>query len=157
MQERTAAHKAHGRSHKDITAESDYCLYRLYDDEHDLLYVGATHNFRNRMQKHRANQVWWLDVYEPYTLTEWFDTPREVSDAEVRAIRDERPVWNRAGKTSAMIPYPHSFGPEAPIDAMLMARVKPTEESSTVRAAIEEISSFNVDSIEEKLASRSRM
>ncbi|QQM45155.1 GIY-YIG nuclease family protein [Streptomyces liliifuscus] len=72
-------------------------LYRFFDDEGRLLYVGITNNPQNRWADHahkaRINEnVWWHLVRVVHT--EWCDTRGEAEAAEITAIRHERPLHN---------------------------------------------------------------
>ena len=40
-------------------------LYRLYDDDGELLYVGITDSPGTRMAQHKAQKAWWGDVIAP--------------------------------------------------------------------------------------------
>lgn len=68
-------------------------LYRLYDANGRLLYIGKTINhWTGRMSEHRNIQPWWHEVaqvrLEPYL------TDHELSAAEIAAIKSERPRYN---------------------------------------------------------------
>lgn len=67
-------------------------LYRMYDADDRLLYVGMTINPHLRLKQHRVQQSWWGDV-NSITLTH-FDTRAALADAERLAIVNERPRWN---------------------------------------------------------------
>lgn len=82
-----------------------FCLYRLFDADGDLLYVGATKKLQARMAAHRRSQTWWEDVDEAATRVEWHASPQDAAAAEQAAIREERPAWNRSGRNSPAIRY----------------------------------------------------
>lgn len=67
-------------------------VYRLYDAEDRLLYVGITVNPKSRLRDHRTKKPWWHEVAR--TETRWFDTRPEAEDVEGVAIRDERPLYD---------------------------------------------------------------
>lgn len=67
-------------------------LYRLFDHQGNLLYVGIAGNPGRRFAQHSGDKHWWGDVAET-TLTH-FDTRAEALRAEKRAIRDEHPAYN---------------------------------------------------------------
>lgn len=69
-------------------------LYRFYDVQGELLYVGITGNIQNRMGQHRATQAWW-DLVGTMTVQR-FDSRKESEIAERTAIRDESPIFNTA-------------------------------------------------------------
>ncbi|GAA0454020.1 GntR family transcriptional regulator [Streptomyces sp. NPDC046215] len=68
-------------------------LYRLYDADERLLYVGITSNPKARMAHHATSKPWWSTVIT--RETEWFDTREAATAAEVSAILAEKPVHNR--------------------------------------------------------------
>ena len=39
-----------------------HAVYRFYDDQDQLLYVGITHHPSVRWSQHRRDKVWWADV-----------------------------------------------------------------------------------------------
>lgn len=67
-------------------------LYRAYDVEGDLLYVGVARDFHKRLLTHRQDSLWYPRA-DRWVLEE-YDTRAEVLDAEVRAIRSEEPRFN---------------------------------------------------------------
>jgi hypothetical protein len=69
-------------------------LYRFYDHEGALLYVGISKAAINRWSQHGGDKAWWDDVET--TTVEHFET-RELADAaETRAIQSEGPRYNIA-------------------------------------------------------------
>lgn len=75
-----------------------YVLYRLFSRSGDLLYVGVTKNVNSRLADHAAKQPWWTQVHHSKTKLEWFSGAGEVAEAEHKAIADESPVYNVAGR-----------------------------------------------------------
>lgn len=67
-------------------------LYRLFDTEGVLLYVGIAVDPEARWEKHAATQEWWHLVAEK--TTQWFDTRVLAADAEIEAIRTAKPRFN---------------------------------------------------------------
>jgi hypothetical protein len=74
-------------------------LYRLYDVDGVLLYVGVTFQPTVRMSRHAATQPWWPEVTRK-TMT-WYSDRFEACDAEEIAIRDEHPRYNVKTSTSS--------------------------------------------------------
>lgn len=70
-------------------------LYRLFDSEGRLLYVGITFNPRNRWAGHSATKSWWKQVVR--REIEWHETRYAAEAAERAAILAERPLYNIAG------------------------------------------------------------
>lgn len=77
-----------------ILADVPTALYRFYDSEDRLLYVGITHDLEERWRSHKRNQLWWLDVARKEHV--WLPNRAEAEEAEDRAIRMERPVWDKS-------------------------------------------------------------
>lgn len=68
------------------------CLYRFYDVQGYLLYVGITNSLEGRTSNHRSTKPWWGLVA---TMTvERFPSRAEAEIAERVAIRDELPAFN---------------------------------------------------------------
>lgn len=68
-------------------------LYRLYNAEGRLLYIGKTMNhWTGRMSGHRNTQPWWHEVAQ--VRLEPYHTEHELSAAEVAAIKAEQPRYN---------------------------------------------------------------
>lgn len=73
-------------------------LYRLYDADGKLLYVGITNDTERRWSDHSSDKSWWPDVAE--RTAEWFATRPEAEAAEIQAIKTEKPRRNRAHNMS---------------------------------------------------------
>jgi hypothetical protein len=72
--------------------EKWYCLYRHFDEDGILLYIGISISLIGRIINHRGNSFWFDDVA---TVTvKRFATKREVLDAEKLAIIKENPKHN---------------------------------------------------------------
>lgn len=67
-------------------------LYRHFDAEGVLIYVGITDSMPKRTDQHRRNSAWFQFVAD--TTTEMFDTRTAASNAEREAIKTEGPVFN---------------------------------------------------------------
>jgi predicted GIY-YIG superfamily endonuclease len=68
-------------------------LYRLYDLEDQLLYVGISSKWHERFHQHEKLQPWW-DSVTKITL-ERFDSREQVVEAERVAIKVEKPSENK--------------------------------------------------------------
>lgn len=78
-------------------------LYRMFDADGELLYIGRTARPGNRWEYHRNTAFWWLRVT---TITvEHFLTRDEASVAELDAIAKERPTFNVKGQQPGYPPY----------------------------------------------------
>jgi predicted GIY-YIG superfamily endonuclease len=70
------------------------CLYRHYDADGTLLYVGISHSFESRTSQHRGAAIWrdFVDRSE----AEWHGSRPAARESEVAAISAEAPLFNRA-------------------------------------------------------------
>lgn len=69
-----------------------FTLYRFFDADDQLLYVGLTVNPGRRMEKHRGTQPWWADVAR-IEMEQHLDL-ETLRAAEREAIKAERPLHN---------------------------------------------------------------
>lgn len=72
-------------------------LYRFFDGQGTLLYVGITDDPHVRWADHarkaqRKEEPWWSEVRVVHT--EWLATRADAEKAEIAAIHDERPMHN---------------------------------------------------------------
>lgn len=67
-------------------------LYRFFNADGTLLYVGIANDPRTRWSCHAGEKRWWDEV-EAKTVT-WFATREEAEGAEMAAIVSERPLYN---------------------------------------------------------------
>lgn len=82
-----------------------HLVYRIYSNDGELLYVGATKAFRGRMRQHRSTGWWLREVDERRTEIETFDNAEDMARRELELIRNLRPPKNRAGVSSHAVPY----------------------------------------------------
>jgi len=68
------------------------CVYRCYDAEGALLYIGSTAAYLRRMAAHRTEKPWWHHVAR--TEAERFPEISLARARETAAILAERPRWN---------------------------------------------------------------
>ena len=71
---------------------SDFVLYRFFNDQDRLLYVGLTNNIRSRVGDHRRDKPWWK--YAVTIRLERYDSLAELARAELAAIETEHPRYN---------------------------------------------------------------
>jgi hypothetical protein len=67
-------------------------VYRWYDSDDTLLYVGMTNNVMNRSATHAGERPWWDRI--AYCLVEWHPSRSAAVAAESKAIRTEGAEWN---------------------------------------------------------------
>lgn len=75
--------------------ETRTALYRFYDPQGKLLYVGITNDPWRRWREHVREKPWYPQV--KHQAVTWYDAERQARRAETRAIHDERPEFNIAG------------------------------------------------------------
>lgn len=76
------------------TSSERTALYRLYDAEGRLLYVGISWQPDERLQDHRLGaHKEWTQLVARRTLA-WFDTRIEAAAEEITAIKREKPLYN---------------------------------------------------------------
>jgi predicted GIY-YIG superfamily endonuclease len=80
--------------------DSTLTLYRCYDADDRLLYVGITSNLERRMQDHRQRRGWTNSMVRLETVV----MPAEEARVEERIIvQTEAPLYNKV--------YAHQQGP----------------------------------------------
>ena len=67
-------------------------VYRFFDANGELLYVGLTNNTATRWDYHARRKPWWADVAGKSVT--WYDDRPTAARAEAQAIRTEAPRWN---------------------------------------------------------------
>jgi hypothetical protein len=68
-------------------------VYFLLDADWEVLYVGRSHD---PIHRHRTRQDRWKSEVE-YLISTRYATPAEARTAELQAIRNARPKYNRTG------------------------------------------------------------
>ena len=76
----------------DVGPDRETELYRHYDKEGDLLYVGIAYATVHRLAAHRYGSGWFRDI-EIVTI-ERFHSRAQAMEAEAAAIKDEKPRFN---------------------------------------------------------------
>ncbi|QNN98927.1 G-I-Y-Y-I-G endonuclease [Mycobacterium phage Mova] len=75
-------------------SDKPHILYRFYNAEDELLYIGITNNPRSRFNQHHADKAWFKSVAR--ATMQHFATRAELETAEVAAIQSELPRYNAA-------------------------------------------------------------
>lgn len=83
-------------------------LYRLYDTDGALLYIGIACDLEARWSGHASTKAWWENVAS--RTVEWHDERELAEVAETAAIAAERPHYNVA--KSPWAPKPRELGPD---------------------------------------------
>lgn len=76
-------------------------VYRCFDVDGELLYIGSTVNLRSRIKQHYYQAPWWDNVSR--VDAEPHDTIEAARYAEAVAIAAESPMMNKVGKTLRVI------------------------------------------------------
>lgn len=77
-------------------------LYRYFDAEGQLLYVGISFSAIARASQHRKEKGWWTEFTN--MTVERFDTRSQAEAAEIEAIKSESPVHNVIHNRSVVRP-----------------------------------------------------
>lgn len=67
-------------------------IYRFFNAEGVLLYVGITNDIATRWKRHAKEKPWWPEVVEQRAT--WHPARQEALAAESRAINTESPLYN---------------------------------------------------------------
>lgn len=71
-----------------------HVLYRFFDSDGKLLYIGITNNPQRRFQNHRATKPWFAEV--AHSTMEYYSSRDDLAAAEAAAIMAELPKYNGA-------------------------------------------------------------
>lgn len=82
-------------THQQETRDDWTAAYHLYGAAHDLLYVGKTKDFDQRLRDHRTRRAEW-HLVRRYEVA-WFRTEALAADVERTEIARHSPPWNQAG------------------------------------------------------------
>ena len=76
-------------------------VYRFFDKGGRLLYIGVTVSPRGRWQSHKIRTHWWREVVS--VSVKFYPHERAALDAEVAAIKSEKPTWNRRSVPALLV------------------------------------------------------
>lgn len=79
--------------------ETPHYVYRCFDADGRLLYVGCSMNPEERMKEHRKFRPWWTNRVTRMTLEGFPDQSAGLA-AERQAIQTEHPLYNRQFRTT---------------------------------------------------------
>lgn len=77
-----------------------YYVYRYFDKNAALLYVGVTKNFAMRMRENEQKQYWFAETQ--LTTVESFPEELAAKNAEWLAISEEQPAYNKNQRFGAL-------------------------------------------------------
>lgn len=72
------------------------CVYRFFDRDGVLLYVGLTNHLPGRIREHQESKSWWRHVTR--VTVDHYPTRTDAAQAEDCAIRAEHPRYNIKGR-----------------------------------------------------------
>lgn len=79
-------------------------LYRMFDGDHVLLYVGISYRLGARWEEECRQALWWPLVKRQTVI--WYDSRPEAEEAEDVAIKSESPLFNLKGIAGKTIENP---------------------------------------------------
>lgn len=110
-------------------------LYRHFDAQGQLLYVGISDCLSARDKQHAATAHWHGRVFK--TETSWFPDRQAALIAEWEAIRDEGPAYNiRRGPPAFLIPKAEKAAPKQLALASFFARRKGQQSVIAVKVGV---------------------
>lgn len=130
-------------------------LYRFYDNQDNLLYIGITNSPQARWNNHRNDKSWFKHVVR--STMEHFATRAELEAAEIQAIQTEKPRHNvthsvisapkqikvadrvsygTSSKDASTFPAPDGIASGAPTEAEREARLDALEQQVAHRAVL---------------------
>lgn len=74
------------------TADQPTAVYRLYDADDRLIYVGQSQRMGQRMRTH-SKHSWWYELFDRIEV-EYHPTRAAAMAAEATAIQEEQPAFN---------------------------------------------------------------
>jgi predicted GIY-YIG superfamily endonuclease len=80
-------------------------LYRFYNSDGELLYVGISNTWHRRFHQHEKNAGWFSRVAS--ATFESYDSREAVEAAELSAIQNENPQFNKASNPAYETPTDH--------------------------------------------------
>lgn len=78
-------------THEHLQQKQTY-LYRLYDVDNNLLYIGISYNLKMRFSKHARTKDWWPQVHKKYIRK--YPNRFEAARIEEQAIKKYHPKHN---------------------------------------------------------------
>ena len=108
-------------------------LYRWFDKDGYLLYVGISRSLHSRVKQHEKTAQWITEA--SFMTVEWFETRREVERAEKNAIKFENPLHNKAYAT----------------DSDLVTQVTPPDKSQEFSMLLRQIERYRIQHYRQEL------
>lgn len=115
------------------TGEARTALYRFFDADENLPYVGITDDPWRRWREHVRQKPWYPQV--KHQAVTWYETRTAAEIAEQVAIKRERPRFNKAGAVRPIVDEPPATQ-EAP-PAIELQEAQPTPEPEPAPESLE--------------------
>jgi excinuclease UvrABC nuclease subunit len=79
-------------------------VYRIFDAEGHLLYVGMSANVFRRMEQHKADYQPWIPLAASFEVTRYRNR-RSAAYMEALIINEESPAWNVRNESKSLNKY----------------------------------------------------
>ena len=112
-------------------ASVEHTVYRMYDQEGRLIYVGCTYDLEQRLNTHRR-AMWWY--YQSVRIvTETHPNRTEARKAETRIRDTEAPRWNIESRWMLR----HSFTQQMFADYITAMENHPSRKYASIKKRLE--------------------
>lgn len=109
----------------------EHTVYRLYDQQDRLIYVGCTYDLEKRLQAHRRKMWWFYQISR--ISTETHPNRSEALKSETRIRDTEAPRWNVESRWMMR----HSFTKEMFQDYMTALDRHPSKKYGSIAKRLE--------------------
>ena len=117
-------------------------LYRHYDSNDNLLYIGVSLNALNRLSQHKRTGAWFNDISR--VSIDKYETRQLVLDAEREAIVNESPKYNKQHSNNKdNLIYNNELVAKLRLDLVLLSTEKLNSEIALVNKMLEYQSEIN--------------
>lgn len=89
-------------------------VYRIFDAQGQLLYVGMSTNAFRRIVQHKADHQPWIPIADSIEVTRYRNR-RSAAYMEALIINEESPTWNVQNESSSLAKY--DYADLTPIEA----------------------------------------
>lgn len=103
-----------------IQEQRSAAVYRLYDAEGTLLYIGSAYNPKERAKQHRE-KAWWPQVAR--REDEWYPSREAAYVAETEAIKEARPPANKISGPGAVAEPAPKVAAETAVPLFVLAEI----------------------------------
>ncbi|MFE7780373.1 GntR family transcriptional regulator [Streptomyces nigrescens] len=85
-----------------VHANEPTALYRLYDADDQLLYIGIARYPQSRWEQHAGQQTWWHQVARK--TVEWYEDRASALEAEACSTAAEKPLYDQSWRRTQDAP-----------------------------------------------------